>query len=106
MNTKQIGQNIKKARKALKMTQAELAEQANMSAIHVSHLETGKANLTIDTLYDFCKILNVTPNDILAGEYMAASVDSMVFYERSNKLDYSDKLLLQHIFKYMEERNK
>ncbi len=106
MNKVRVGQNIKKAREKQKLTQAELAKRLDLSPIHVSHIETGKANMSIDTLYDFCQVLKVTPNDILCGEFMEASIDSMVFYERSDRLNYDDKLLLQHIFRYMEEKSR
>ena len=106
MNQKQIGRNIKDLRKEQHMTQAELAERANISAIHLSHIETGTVNMSLDTLLCLCNALTVTPNDILLGEYLSASIENMVFQERSNRLNYDDKLLLQRIYGFMEERRK
>lgn len=106
MNQKQIGKNIKDLRKEQHMTQGELAERANISTIHLSHIETGTVNMSLDTLLGLCNALTVTPNDILLGEYLSASVENMVFQERSNRLDYDDKLLLQKIYGFMEERRK
>lgn len=106
MNRKQIGKNIQERRKELKMTQAELAEKASLSNIHISHIETGSVNMSLDTLLALCHALNVTPNDLLLGEYLTHSVDSMLFREPSNHLNYDDKILLQKIFRYMEERRK
>lgn len=106
MNQKQIGKNIKDLRKEQHMTQGELAERANISTIHLSHIETGTVNMSLDTLLCLCNALTVTPNDILLGEYLSASVENMVFQERSNRLDYDDKLLLQKIYGFMEERRK
>ena len=106
MNQKQIGKNIKDLRKEQHMTQSELAELANISAIHLSHIETGTVNMSLDTLLCLCKALTVTPNDILLGEYLSASIENMVFQERSNHLNYDDKLLLQKIYGFMEERRK
>lgn len=104
MNQKQIGNNVRQLRNQLKMTQAELAKRAHISMIHVSHIETGNVKMSLETLLNLCEALNATPNDILLGEYLNASIENMVFGERSNHLRYDDKLLLQHIFRYMEER--
>lgn len=106
MNRIQIGKNIKSIRNEKKMTQAELAEKAQISVIHVSHIENGSVNMSLETLLSICHALNVTPNDILLGEYLSTSVENMVFREPSNRLNYDDKLLLQHIFQFMEARNK
>ncbi len=106
MNKKQIGRNIKDLRKEQRMTQIELAERAGISTIHLSHIETGSVNMSLDTLLCICQALTVTPNDILLGEYLTASIENMVFQERSNRLKYEDKLLLQHIYYYMEEKRK
>lgn len=106
MNQKEFGRNIKNIRKELKMTQADLAEQANISVIHVSHIETGTVNMSMETLLAICRALNVTPNDVLLGDYLSASVEKLVFHEPSNQLNYDDKLLLQYIYRYMNERRK
>lgn len=106
MNRKQIGKNIQSRRKELKMTQAELAEKAQLSNIHISHIETGSVNMSLDTLLAICHVLKVTPNDLLLGEYLTESIENMLFREPSNHLNYDDKILLQHIFKYMEERGQ
>lgn len=106
MNLKRIGKNIQTRRKELKMTQAELAEKTNLSNIHISHIETGSVNMSLETLLTLCHELKVTPNDLLLGEYLTESIENMVFREPSNRLNYDDKLLLQYIFKFMEERRK
>lgn len=106
MNRKQVGKNIRNRRKELKMTQAELAESADLSVIHISHLENGTSNMSIDALLAICHALNFTPNDLLMGEYLYPTVEDMVFRESSNCLDYDDKILLQNIYRYMEERRK
>lgn len=106
MNRKQIGRNIRNRRKELKMTQMDLATKAKISVIHVSHIENGNVNMSLEALIALCHALLVTPNDILLGEYLNASIDDMIFSEQSNHLNYDDKLLLQQIFHFMEERRK
>lgn len=106
MNLKQIGANIRAYRKKQKLTQAQLAEMTQISVIHVSHIENGTVAMSLDTLLSICKALNITPNDILLGEYVFPDVNDMLFHEPSNRLNFEDKILLQQIFHYMEERRQ
>lgn len=106
MNLKQIGQNIKNRRKELKLTQAQLAEKAQISVVHVSHIENGTVAMSIDSLLSICRALDATPNDILLGEYLYPNITGMLFDEPSNHLSYDDKILLQQIYWYMKERRK
>ena len=69
MNKNIIGENIQKHRKELGLTQAELAEMVQISTVHMSHIETGTASLSLSTLLNLCVALKVTPNDLLLGTY-------------------------------------
>ena len=42
-----IGQRIRKFRKAQNLSQEALAEQANISTTHMSHIETGNTKLSL-----------------------------------------------------------
>lgn len=106
MNIQQIGKNIRSMRKKLHLTQAQLAEQAHISVIHVSHIENGTVAMSLNTLLSICRALNTTPNDILLGEYLYPNVNDMLFYESSNHLPLEDKILLQKIYQFMEERRQ
>lgn len=106
MNLKQIGRNIKNRRKELKLTQAELAEKAQISVVHVSHIENGSVCMSLDSLLAICQALDTTPNDILLGEYLYPDLTDMLFDEPSNHLNYDDKILLQQIYRYMETRKR
>ena len=69
MNQKIVGQNIKKIRAGLELSQSQVAEKAGISTVHVSHVETGNTVMSIDCLLNLCAALSTTPNDILMGEY-------------------------------------
>lgn len=43
----EIGQNVKMCRMRKRMKQAELAEMANVSAQHISHIECGITKLSL-----------------------------------------------------------
>ena len=44
MDYYKIGQKVRKYRKALNMSQEQLAEFINISVTHMSHIETGNTN--------------------------------------------------------------
>jgi transcriptional regulator with XRE-family HTH domain len=54
-----IAHNIKKYRKACKMTQKDLADKVGVSISAVSNWEKGNNTLTIDCLFDVCNALDV-----------------------------------------------
>lgn len=62
----QIGKRIAKRRDVLDMTQAELAEKADLSATYTGNVERG-AKCSIETLMKLCIALNVTPDYLLLG---------------------------------------
>ncbi len=105
MDKKQIGLNIKESREKRKMTQEKLAEYADLSTVHVSHLETGKASMSMCSLLAICDALNVTPNEILLGEYPPPDPDKKPVKNGLDDITHEDKLLLRQILKYMMERN-
>lgn len=63
----QIGHRISMRRKALHLTQDNVAEYLDCSNNTVSSIETGKQNITISSLIKLCELLNTTPNDLLLG---------------------------------------
>ena len=62
-----IGQRLKRARKNLRMTQAELAEKLNISIAYVSRIERGSSKISLTRLTDFCSALEVSEGEILNG---------------------------------------
>lgn len=71
LNNKMVGKNIKRARNNQLLTQQQLAEEADLSVTHIAHLECGTVSLSVNSLITLCRILNVTPNDILRGSFNA-----------------------------------
>jgi len=62
--------NIKARRKELKMTQTELAEKVgykDKSAI--ARIEKGEIDLPLSKIKDFSRALEISPSDLLGGEY-------------------------------------
>ena len=59
-----LGQNIKKARKAKKLSQNELAEKMNISREHLAKLETAKRRISLKLLFDISDFLNVSEKQL------------------------------------------
>lgn len=70
-----FGQQIRRIRKQRRLTQEQLAEQIDMSASFLGHIERGTRVASIDTLMKLCAVLAVTPNDLLGDELLAQAAE-------------------------------
>lgn len=77
MNYFEIGQRIRKARKAHGMSQENLAECVGISVTHMSHIETGNTKLSLPVLVEIAKALEVRTDDLLFGTNRATVHTSM-----------------------------
>lgn len=88
------------------MTQAELAEETGVTTDHISHVEIGSGTISLPLLIEICKLLGVTPNDILAGEYQpidnsGEEKPDVIFI---GDLDSRDKMLIYHLMEFFRNR--
>lgn len=60
-----MGQRIKKARKAKKLTQEQLAELCDLSTAHIGHVERGTRALSIETLVKLALVLEISTDYLL-----------------------------------------
>ena len=95
MDQVKIGKFIAVRRRAVGLTQAQLAEKLNITDRAVSKWETGRAMPDSALMLDLCGILKITVNDLLHGEEI-----SMENNEKKN-----EDLLLQ-MAKEIEQKNK
>lgn len=77
MDYYKIGQQIRKIRKAHGLSQEELAEKANISTTHMSHIETGNTKLSLPVLVDIAAALEVRTDDLLNNNPVAATSSAM-----------------------------
>lgn len=61
----EIGQRIRKIRKAHSLSQEELASRIDISTTHMSHIETGNTKLSLQVLVDIAQELNVSTDELL-----------------------------------------
>ena len=80
MNYYEIGQRIRKYRKACKLSQEELAEKVGISTTHMSHIETGNTKLSLSVFVDIANALSVQTDELLYDE------------PRSSKSDMKEKI--------------
>ena len=62
---KTVGRNVLAARKALGITQEQLAERSGFSQQYISGLEQGRRNPTVVSLFELAQALDVTPIRLL-----------------------------------------
>lgn len=65
LNYKRIGQRIRVMRKARKLTQAELAERANLSVPYISHIENGIKQASLQAIVNIAEALECTADKLL-----------------------------------------
>ncbi len=61
----EIGQRIRRFRKAHDMSQETLAERVGISTTHMSHIETGNTKLSLSVLVQLATVLEVRTDDLL-----------------------------------------
>lgn len=61
----EIGQRVRKFRKAYGLSQEELAEKVGISTTHMSHIETGNTKLSLQVLVDLALALEVKTDGLL-----------------------------------------
>lgn len=66
LNYNEIGLKIKQKRKALSMTQLQLAEKVGLTESSISRYESGKiATMPTSTVNKICKELHIEPSELL-----------------------------------------
>ena len=65
MNYYEIGQRIRKYRKASNLSQEQLAEKVGISVTHMSHIETGNTKLSLPVLVRIANTLSVQTDAII-----------------------------------------
>ena len=57
MNKQEMGQSIRERRATLRISQGRLAKLAGVAVHTISNLETGKGNVTVETLLKVAQVL-------------------------------------------------
>ena len=90
MNYRLLGHNIQLIRKLKGLTQQELSDQIGINLQSLSKIERGINYPTFETLEKLTEALEVTPNELLAGELKSTShieSDILDFLDREERLN-------------------
>ena len=77
-----IGNNLYAIRRRRGLTQAEVAEAADISDRTYADIERGTVNMRIETLLRICRVLQITPNDILTDDHAPKARRAEEFMEK------------------------
>jgi len=87
-----IGNNLYYIRKKLGLTQAEVAEAADLSTRTYADIERGSVNMRIETALRICNVLHITPDEIFTSdEIYEDTQQEEVLFERLNKCSPKEK---------------
>ena len=83
INEETMGQRIKSRRKALKMTQEQLAEKADISRSHLSAIEVPNMvrGFSMDSFLNICDALDIDPAELIN----ASMVPERILGDKSGK---------------------
>jgi transcriptional regulator with XRE-family HTH domain len=68
----QIGERVKELRDAKKLSQQDLANAADMERSFITHIETGKRNISVDTLQKVLEALEISFKDFFDSKVFTA----------------------------------
>ncbi len=86
-----IGNNLYNIRKAQGLTQANVAEKADLSDRAYADIERGNVTMRIDTLLKICVALHITPNDLLVADLDTTTITEQDIVERIQHCSNNEK---------------
>jgi len=86
-----IGNKLLAIRKRMGMTQNEVAEAAGLSDRTYADIERGIVNMRTETILRICKVLHITPDEVLTEESVSLSARQAELWERLNSCNPKDR---------------
>lgn len=86
-----IGNKLLIIRKRMGLTQAEVAEAAGLSDRTYADIERGTVNMRTETLLRICRVLHVTPDEILTEDSEPEAADQDELLARLNACNPKDR---------------
>lgn len=99
---KEMGQRIMVRRKALRMTQEELAEKLGVSTQMISNLELGKKAIRPGNLAKVCEVLELSADFVLSGSNTKTAVDAIA--EKLIQLTAQELQMVNDMIDYMNSK--
>ncbi len=86
-----IGEKLYAVRKKYGFTQLEVASHAELSERTYAALERGQLNVRLDTLLRICKVLHITPDEILTDDAPVSDAQEQEIFHRLQCCNPHDK---------------
>ena len=80
-----VGNRLLALRKHAGLTQAEVAEAAGLSDRTYADIERGTVNMRLETLLRICRVLHITPDELLTEEPVDISAQADEVLQRLKK---------------------
>lgn len=93
-DNKEIGNRIKNLRKISGYTQEEIAEKLDIGdRIKISRIENGKQSMTANEMIKFCKLLNISLDNLINDEYLSSKdfIDISKRYIFNEQVDIEER---------------
>ena len=90
-NFSAIGEKLFSIRKRMGLTQAEVAEAAELSTRTYADIERGSVNMRIETVLRICNVFHITPDEILTTDDSSISAKQQELWDRLNSCSPKDK---------------
>ena len=87
----EIGNRLWHFRKRTGMTQAEVAEAADLSDRTYADIERGTVNMRVETALKICETLHITPDEILTEDSPSITSRQDELWQRLNACSPKDK---------------
>jgi transcriptional regulator with XRE-family HTH domain len=95
-----IGDVIRRTRKALRMSQMQLAEKVGISYQQIQKYEKGQSEITLSRLYQICNALGVDPLSLLSPKETCVA-ESLSPYRKSAA---QDEIILLNLFRKVKDK--
>jgi len=100
----EIGKRVKEYRKMHKLTQRKLAELVMVSPSSITRLEKGQIMVSVFTMIEIAKVLDVSISYLLVGENCKDIFDGtelLSIYEKLGKCSIKQRRHLLHAFEHI-----
>lgn len=99
---RQMGERIFQKRKAMKLTQEQLAEQVGVSTQMISNLECGKKAIRPENLIKICHALGISADYVLTGNKTNTAIDEIV--NKISTLSPEELQMVSTMIDYMQNK--
>ncbi len=96
-----IGENIRKRREALGMSQTELASELETSRSAICRYENGTREMGVTKLLAFAELLNCKPADLLMGKRDLPDAGVLALFQRLEKLSLDNQKQILSALEFM-----